>query len=148
MDRPNDSSAQRQRTDGAAAAQAVDVTAGSGALQRLMRRLRTRLTTLAQRARLVVIQDGDNVYIEEAVPVKCQFATASAPSDSQMTTPRPRARSCQRPICLMRLPLSAASCSGVILKNCEYPSWSLPWWNCQVIMNFIMGFFWLFISAC
>jgi hypothetical protein len=147
MDRPNDSSAQRQRTDGAAAAQAVDVTAGSGALQRLMRRLRTRLTTLAQRARLVVIQDGDNVF-EEAVPVKCQFATASAPSDSQMTTPRPRARSCQRPICLMRLPLSAASCSGVILKNCEYPSWSLPWWNCQVIMNFIMGFFWLFISAC
>src|SRR3977135_2828373 len=36
-----------------------------------MRRLRTRLTTLAQRARLVVIQDGHNVYIEEAVPVKC-----------------------------------------------------------------------------
>jgi hypothetical protein len=35
------------RTDDAAAAQAVDVTAGSGALQRLVRRLRTRLTTLA-----------------------------------------------------------------------------------------------------
>src|SRR5439155_12610812 len=72
--------------------------------------------------------------------LSAQFATASALSDSQMTTPRPRARSCQRPICLMRLPLSAASCSGVILKNCEYPSWSLPWWNCQVIMNFMMIF--------
>jgi hypothetical protein len=36
-----------------------------------VRRLRTRLTTLAQLARLVVIQDGDNVYIEEAVPVEC-----------------------------------------------------------------------------
>ena len=48
-----------------------DMTAGSGALQRLMRRLRTRLTILAQRARLVVIQDGDNVYIEETVQVKC-----------------------------------------------------------------------------
>jgi hypothetical protein len=43
----------------------------SGALQRLDERLRTRLTTLAQRACLVVIQDGDNVYIEEAIPVKC-----------------------------------------------------------------------------
>ena len=43
---------------------------GPALFRRLMRRLRTRLTTLAQRARLVVIQDGDNVYIEEAVPVK------------------------------------------------------------------------------
>ena len=34
-------------------------------------KLRTRLTTLAQRARLVVIQDGDNVYIEDVVPVEC-----------------------------------------------------------------------------
>src|SRR5215472_5419149 len=30
-----------------------------------------RLTTLAQRARFVVIQDGDNVYIEDVVPVEC-----------------------------------------------------------------------------
>ena len=115
----------------------------SGALQRLDERLRTRLTTLAQRARLVVIQDGDNVCIKEAVPVKCPVSHGLGAHGLQMTTPRPRARSCQRPICLMRLPLSAASCSGVILKKCEYPSWSLPWWNCQVIMNFIMGFFWL-----
>jgi len=43
---------------------------GPALFRRLMRRLRTRLSTLAQRARLVVIQDGDNVYIEEAVPVK------------------------------------------------------------------------------
>src|SRR6476619_1409793 len=43
----------------------------SGALQRLDERLRTRLTTLAQRARLVVIQDGNKVCIKEAVPVKC-----------------------------------------------------------------------------
>jgi hypothetical protein len=51
-----------------------------------------------------------------------------------------RIRSCQRPICLMRLLLSAASCSGVILENCESPSWSLPWWNCQVTMSFIYLF--------
>jgi hypothetical protein len=44
---------------------------GLGALQRLVRRLRTRRTTLAQGARLVVIQDGDNVYVEDAVPVEC-----------------------------------------------------------------------------
>ena len=51
---------------------AIDVTARErGVLQRLVRHLRTRLTTLAQRARFVVIQDGDNVYIEDVVPVEC-----------------------------------------------------------------------------
>jgi hypothetical protein len=24
------------------------------------------------------------------------------------------------------------------LENCESPSWSFPWWNCQVIINFIV----------
>jgi hypothetical protein len=27
------------------------------------------------------------------------------------------------------------------LENRESASWSLPWWNCQVIMNFINGVF-------
>jgi hypothetical protein len=26
------------------------------------------------------------------------------------------------------------------LENCESPSWSLPWWNCQVTMSFIYLF--------
>jgi hypothetical protein len=28
----------------------------------------------------------------------------------------------------------------LFLYCAQYPSWSFPWWHCQVIMNFIMGF--------
>jgi hypothetical protein len=82
------------------------------------RRLRTRLTTLADRARLVVIQDGNNVYVEEAVPIKRPVRHGlGAVEFTDDHTPTARAKSCLRPICLMRLPLSAASCLGARIAN-------------------------------
>src|SRR5262249_40300476 len=69
--------------------------------------------------------------------LSAQLCRASALSVSQMTTPLPRAGSCHLPICFIRLPLSVASCSAVILENTAYPSWIFPVWNCHVIMNVI-----------
>src|SRR3981081_3982065 len=78
-----------------------------------MRRLRTRLTTLAQRARLVVIQDGDNVYIEEAVPVKCPVRHglgALGFTDDHTTTAR-------QVMPAANLFYAAASVCGILLRR-------------------------------
>ena len=105
----------------------------------LVRRLRTRPTTLAQRARLVVIQDGGTSTSRMLFQLSAQFATASALSDSQMTTPRPRAR-----MPAANLFDAAASVCSILLRRhldeLRIPFVNLPWWNCQVIMNFILVF--------
>ena len=131
-----------------AAAQAADVTAGSGALRRLMRRLRTRLTTLAQRARLVVIQDGDNVCIKEAVPVKCPVSHglgALGFTDDHTTTAR-------QVMPTANLFDAAASVCGILLrrhlKEPRIPFVELALVELPGDHEFHNGVFLVVISAC
>jgi hypothetical protein len=108
-----------------------------------VRRLRTRLTTLAQLARLVVIQDGDNVYIEEAVPVERPVRHCLGTVGFTDDHARPRARSCQRPICFD----AAASVRGILLRRhlgeLRKPFVELALVELPGDHEFHNGFFWL-----
>ena len=92
------------------------------------RPLRTLLaqTLLAQLASLFVVQYWAEFHIQVAVPVQRPVRYGLALSDSQIATPRPRIRSCQRPMSLMLVPRSCSSCSGVICENIAKASASFP----------------------